>query len=128
MGKHPLVFDGIRNDVLAEIRAVVLKGFDENIIEASQLLSLDENAKEYIQTIGHFIVDEAQDMTGIRASIVLEVISNLQVNCGVSVFSDDAQAIYGFSEEGKAEFFGNTLPEEIRTSEIQNKKFDSSYT
>ena len=100
-----------------------LEGFDENIIEASQLLSLDENAKEYIQTIGHFIVDEAQDMTGIRASIVLEVISNLQVDCGVSVFSDDAQAIYGFSEEGKAEFFGNTLPEEIRTSQIQNKNF-----
>jgi hypothetical protein len=101
-----------------------LEGFDENIMEASELLSLDENAKEYIQTIGHLIVDEAQDMTGMRANIVLEIISNLQANTGVSVFSDDAQAIYGFSEEGKAEFFGNTLPEEIRSSDIENSLFN----
>lgn len=100
-----------------------LKGFDENIGEASEILRVDESAKEYIQSIAHFVVDEAQDITGVRANIVLEVISNLNVNCGVSVFSDDAQAIYGFSEEGKAEFFGNTLPEEIRTINTETKNF-----
>jgi superfamily I DNA/RNA helicase len=73
--------------------------YDENIQKAGQLIALDGNAKDYLKTISHFIVDEAQDITGDRSSLVQEVIENLSSQCGVSIFSDEAQAIYGFSEE-----------------------------
>ena len=91
-----------------------LKGFVENIEQAVDLLAIDENAKEYLNGIEHFIVDEAQDITGPRATLVLSIIDNLSKDCGVSIFSDEAQAIYGFSEDETPEYFGNTLPKEIR--------------
>lgn len=101
-----------------------LKGFVENIQQAVELLSVDESAREYLQSIEHFLVDEAQDVTGPRATLILSIISNLKQECGVSIFSDEAQAIYGFSEEETPEYFGNTLPEEIRASEDLAKHFE----
>jgi hypothetical protein len=101
-----------------------LKGFVENIQEAAELLSVDESAREYLQSIEHFLVDEAQDVTGPRAELILSIISNLKQECGISIFSDEAQAIYGFSEDDTPEYFGNTLPEEIRASEDLAKRFE----
>lgn len=101
-----------------------LKGFVENIQEAVELLSVDESARDYLQNIEHFLVDEAQDVTGPRAALILSIISNLKQECGVSIFSDEAQAIYGFSEDETPEYFGNTLPEEIRASEDLAKCFE----
>ena len=94
-----------------------LKGFSENIAQATNLISQDENAKEYVQGIEHFIIDEAQDITGPRSALVLSIISNLGKNCGISIFSDEAQSIYGFSEDDAPEYFGKNLPQEIRTNE-----------
>lgn len=101
-----------------------LKGFVENIEQAAELLAVDESAKEYLSGIGHFIVDEAQDITGPRASLVISIIQNLNKDCGISIFSDEAQAIYGFTEDETPEYFSNTLPKEIRA----NKGLSSSFT
>ena len=100
-----------------------LKGFTENIDEATELLAVDESARDYLQGIEHFIVDEAQDITGPRASLVLSIISNLSSNCGVSIFSDEAQAIYGFTEDETPEYYENTLPKEIRSRKELNSTF-----
>lgn len=100
-----------------------LKGFVENIEQAAELLAVDESAKEYLSGIGHFIVDEAQDITGPRASLVISIIENLNKDCGISIFSDEAQAIYGFTEDETPEYFSNTLPKEIRA----NKGLSSSF-
>ena len=100
-----------------------LKGFVENIEQAAELLAIDESAKEYLSGIEHFIVDEAQDITGPRAILVLSIIANLSKKCGVSIFSDEAQAIYGFSEDETPEYFGNTLPKEIRGHTELSKDF-----
>ncbi len=101
-----------------------LKGFVENIEQAAELLAVDESAKEYLSGIEHFIVDEAQDITGPRASLVISIIQNLNKDCGISIFSDEAQAIYGFTEDETPEYFSNTLPKEIRA----NKSLSSSFT
>ena len=101
--------------------------YDESIEKAVQLISVDANVKEFLLTVEHFIVDEAQDITGPRSSLVQKVIRNLSDTSGVSVFSDDAQAIYGFSEEDSPEYFGATLPQEIRENEqYKFKIFDLS--
>jgi len=100
-----------------------LNGFVENIEQAAELLAIDESAKEYLRNIEHFIVDEAQDITGPRAALVLSIIMNLSKDCGVSIFSDEAQAIYGFSEDESPEYFGNTLPKEIQGRPELSKDF-----
>ena len=102
-----------------------LKGFVENIEQAAELLAVDESAKEYLSGIGHFIVDEAQDITGPRASLVISIIQNLNKDCGISIFSDEAQAIYGFTEDETPEYFSNTLPKEIRANQGLSSSFTS---
>jgi hypothetical protein len=102
-----------------------LKGFIENIEQAAELLAVDESAKEYLNGIGHFIVDEAQDITGPRASLVISIIQSLNKDCGISIFSDEAQAIYGFTEDETPEYFGNTLPKEIRDKKSLSSGFTS---
>jgi hypothetical protein len=74
---------------------------------------------EYLSSgFEHLIIDEAQDIVGIRADLLLEIIKKLPASCGVSVFADEAQAIYGFSldEETRiADLHAQlTLPEKIR--------------
>lgn len=48
----------------------------------------------------HFIVDEIQDLTDVRARLVLEIIKGcLKVDCGVTVLGDSCQAIYDYNQE-----------------------------
>jgi hypothetical protein len=57
---------------------------------------------QYLRRFRHVIVDEAQDLMGIRARLVLELIAALDPDCGVTVFADPAQAIYGFTADDQA--------------------------
>lgn len=73
----------------------------EASIEAA--LSLITNGEpsflDYIHRIEHLIIDEAQDLTGIRAKFVFALINTLPSTCGISIFGDPHQAIYGFTSE-----------------------------
>jgi hypothetical protein len=93
--------------------------YNENIGKLTQLIREDitGDISEYLESVEHLIVDEAQDIVGIRAELLMEIIGKLSDNCGITVFSDDAQAIYGFSqneddnEDNKKQ---KTLSEQIR--------------
>ncbi len=97
--------------------AKILSTYEENIERVLNLVRQDENVGEYLETVEHLVVDEAQDIVGIRADLVVEIIRKLSPPCGVTVFADEAQAIYGFADdrevrEGQA---GEPpLPEKIR--------------
>lgn len=73
--------------------------YDDNIKEAAWLIKDDAEVRDDIARIEHLIVDEAQDIVGARANLVLAVIDALDPECGVSVFADRAQAIYEFAED-----------------------------
>lgn len=50
----------------------------------------------------HFVVDEIQDLTDVRARLVLEIVRGcLKVGCGLTVFGDSCQAIYDYKQEGE---------------------------
>ena len=105
--------------------AELLGTYNENIEKLTKMIREDKNQEisDYLETVEHLIVDEAQDIVGIRADLVLEIIGKLSDNCGITVFSDEAQAIYGFSvDEETIEMEKNhkTLPEKIR-EKIGNK-------
>lgn len=73
--------------------------YNENISSVIKLVQTDEGVQDYLKTIEHLIVDEAQDIVGQRAELILEIFEQLSEDCGVTVFSDEAQAIYGFADD-----------------------------
>jgi hypothetical protein len=81
--------------------------FESNIEETIRLLqSGNDVLNEYLQSTNHLIIDEAQDLTAIRARFVAELIGKMPRDCGVTVFADPCQGIYGFTndfEDGSGE-------------------------
>jgi hypothetical protein len=73
--------------------------YDDTIRDAVRLLeSRDEALAEYLASVEHVIVDEAQDLVGVRADLVETVLARVGRTCGITVLCDEAQAIYGFAE------------------------------
>lgn len=63
----------------------------------------DDGLCAFLGDLSHVLVDEAQDIVGQRASLMVALIGRLAPSCGVTIFGDDAQAIYGFSHDGGSE-------------------------
>ncbi len=51
----------------------------------------------------HLIVDEYQDLVGVRADLVLQLIDSLPEECGVTLLGDPCQAIYNYQVKGSRE-------------------------
>jgi hypothetical protein len=85
-------------------------GYEAGIRETTTLLqSGDVQLTDFIAGIEHLVVDEAQDLTGDRARLVAALVAGLSPRCGVTLFHDPAQAIYGFSNGGAALALAETL-------------------
>jgi hypothetical protein len=75
--------------------------YNKNINATLDKIHSEQSVRDYLQSTKHVIIDEAQDIVGPRAKLVLGLIDLLAPTCGITVFADPAQAIYGFSEEAK---------------------------
>lgn len=73
--------------------------YEENIARVIDLLKADEDVADELSQIEHVVIDEAQDLVGQRADLIEELVKRLPPDCGVTVFADEAQAIYGFSDD-----------------------------
>ena len=73
--------------------------FEENIERVIKLMETDEDVEEELLAVEHVVIDEAQDIVGVRAEFVETLIRQLSPSCGVTMFVDEAQAIYNFSDE-----------------------------
>jgi hypothetical protein len=73
--------------------------YEENIARVIDLLKTDEDVADELSQVEHVVIDEAQDLVGQRADLIEELVKRLPSDCGVTVFADEAQAIYGFSED-----------------------------
>jgi len=88
--------------------------FSDGIKELSELLATNPQAREYISSWKHVVIDEAQDIVSPRAEAILDILHFLNPDCGVTVLCDQAQAIYTFAEEGEgAVLQGENLPSVI---------------
>ncbi|MDP3883670.1 UvrD-helicase domain-containing protein [Hydrogenophaga sp.] len=82
---------------------------DENIALVKVALedSSDDSAVERLSHIRHVIVDEFQDLPGVRSDMVLSLLSRLNTPgkrpVGFTVLGDPIQAIYGFANRASAE-------------------------
>ncbi|WP_296721011.1 UvrD family DEAD/DEAH box helicase [Erythrobacter sp.] len=73
--------------------------YEENIARVIELLQADQDVADELEQVEHVVIDEAQDLVGQRAELVEALVSRLPQECGVTVFADEAQAIYGFSDD-----------------------------
>lgn len=80
-----------------------LGSYQDSIREATEALrrtdDKEQELKSYLQRFSHVLVDEAQDLVGPRAILVIELLNRLRPGAGWTVFLDPAQAIYGWSAE-----------------------------
>lgn len=75
-------------------------GYAANIRDAADKLEAGDPALlEWLAGTQYLLIDEAQDLVGERAELVLRILNRLAEGTGVAVFVDPAQAIYGFSSD-----------------------------
>ncbi|MGD9689141.1 MAG: UvrD-helicase domain-containing protein [Phycisphaerales bacterium] len=80
----------------------LLGGYEANITALiKRLTHRDSDIKDYLGDLSQVLIDEAQDLTGARAELALALISAVHPECGVTVFADPAQAIYGFTVDNE---------------------------
>jgi len=73
----------------------------ERVIELFRLRQAD--LIDFMGRFEHLIIDEAQDVVGLRADLVLEMLRSLSKTCGLTILADPAQAIYGFTTDDEEE-------------------------
>ena len=78
--------------------------------------SKDPGLLDFMSRVEHLVIDEAQDVVGIRADLVIEMLRSLPEVCGATILADPVQAIYGFTTDGSADCGqGKPLLEQLET-------------
>jgi AAA domain/UvrD-like helicase C-terminal domain len=99
-----MTFDSFASRLLARhAQAQALEGqdFDARIEAARRLIGTSEDARAEIQRLQHVIVDEVQDLVGVRRELVQAILEHAE--SGFTLFGDPAQGIYNFQADDPAE-------------------------
>lgn len=95
-------FDSFAARLLSASDNGVAGGFDASIRAAIRLMrSGNPLIADAIGQLEHVIIDEAQDLVGDRKTLCEVLVDSLHANCGVTVFGDFAQSIYGYQRRDK---------------------------
>ena len=87
--------------------------FDSNINNVIELVKRHEGVFEYLRSMSHVFIDESQDVVANRLELMLELINAIPKEAGVTIFSDEAQSIYGFSGKLNDAKINGTLPSNL---------------
>ena len=91
---------GFENE--AQFEALAGNSYELSIKKAVALFrSQDPDLLDFMDGIEHLIIDEAQDVVGIRGDLIIEMLRSLSDECGVTILADPAQAIYGFTSDDR---------------------------
>lgn len=124
-----ILFYGADGDKARESRISKL-GYDERIAEAQNLIA---RQPELLDGCEHLIVDETQDLVGVRAGFVLTLLRNLPERCGFTLLGDRCQSIYDYQvndgEISSTAFYERVLDEFSPTEILLGKNYrqKSSY-
>lgn len=87
----------------AQPAELLKRSYDENIDSLIAQLSGESNGavRQLLERVKHVIVDEFQDLSGVRGALVVELLKTIappqSAGAGFTVLGDMAQAIYGFA-------------------------------
>jgi len=98
--------------------ASICGSFDGNISNVIKLIEHHEGVFEYLDSVEHLFVDEAQDIVGLRCELLLSLISSIRLDAGLTIFCDEAQAIYGFAQNNKSKVAVGNFPEMLRAKHV----------
>lgn len=81
-------------------------GYDAAIRRATGLLTTNDELQGLVEDLDHIIIDEAQDILGVRRSFCQTILDGLYEQCGVTILGDAAQSIFDYDKEdlGKSLF------------------------
>ncbi len=104
-------FDSFAARLLAGASVGSSGGHDASIRAATRLMRSDNPlVADAIGQLEHVIIDEAQDLVGDRKEMCEAILALLDPACGITIFGDFAQSIYGYQRRGTA---GSTLLTEV---------------
>jgi superfamily I DNA/RNA helicase len=102
---RPVTFDSFATRLLRELPDAEVPrlwreaDYDGRIAAATSAIALGEEAQAILASYRHVFVDEIQDLVGVRADMVLEVLRHVG---GFTVLGDPAQAIYEYQVRDKS--------------------------
>lgn len=76
--------------------------FDARVERARGLVVAAGELPNELADLRHIIVDEVQDVVGVRAQLVLEILRLLPLDVGFTLLGDSAQGVYNFQLHGDA--------------------------
>jgi AAA domain/UvrD-like helicase C-terminal domain len=100
---RPLTFDSFATKLLGEMPPGEAApgwrdaGYDGRIAAATAAIRGSRHVPEALASCRHVFVDEIQDLVGVRADMVLEILPRVE---GFTVLGDPAQAIYDYQLQG----------------------------
>lgn len=88
--------DSLASEAIADLSQIDTSAmsFDQRIALASKLVRAE--SWDRLNTLRHVIVDEVQDIVGIRAEFLIAIVESLPEHAGFSMLGDLAQGIYDF--------------------------------
>ena len=72
--------------------------FDKRVQRAAEVLR--EDGSDELEVLRHVVVDEVQDVVGVRAEFLLAILEALEDDAGFTLLGDPQQAIYDFQLRG----------------------------
>jgi hypothetical protein len=101
---HPRTLDSLATQIVKETSGSCSGSFLSRIKQAEKIVrTSNPNPPTAIDGRKHILIDEAQDIVGSRAELLLAILSRLSDTTGFTVFADVAQSIYDFQIEEGAE-------------------------
>ncbi|MBR4400575.1 MAG: ATP-dependent helicase [Synergistes sp.] len=79
--------------LLPEHYTLECQNYDERIRMAARILVTQ---KDLLDMYEHIIVDEVQDLVGVRAELVLSLLHGLSERCGFTLLGDSCQSLYDY--------------------------------
>ena len=80
-------------DVLPDKYSLEFESYDQRIKTA---ISAIRKFEDILAGYEHVIIDEVQDLVGVRAELVLELLRTLPDTCGFTILGDSCQALYDY--------------------------------
>lgn len=103
-------------ELLPQNYKLELQNYNERINQAISILKARKNILDSYND-GNIFVDEVQDLVGVRAELVIELLKTIPKNCGFTLFGDSCQSLYDYlAENNKAvmtseNFYANIFQE-----------------
>lgn len=127
-GREPVAvqtIDSLCNEVIRDLSDgdVGILSFEQRVVRGVALLRT--RRWDRLEELLHVIVDEVQDVVGVRADFLYELLRGLPDDAGFTVLGDPAQAIYDFQLDKKSWTTSTELLRKIleldRTHSVQLK-------